>query len=81
MIPITPPEQDTCEHTTSDDLIQQLFYDGSIGHIAHRQPKMETWVVVNVNTEFSTDLHQQQIDLPNDLSPPILPSLVSNHSK
>ena len=80
MIPITLPEQDTCEHTTSDDLTQQLFCNGSIGHIAHSQPEMETCIIVNFNAEYSTDPYQQQINLPDGLSPPTPPSLVSNHN-
>ena len=77
MIPITRPEQDTCEHTTSDDLTQQPLCDGSSGQIALSQPEMEMRVIVNFNTEYATELYQQQIYLPEDLSPLTLPSLVS----
>ena len=67
--------------TMSDDLIQQLFYNGSVGHIALSQLEMKTQVIVNFNTEYSTDLYQEQSNPSEDLSPPTLPSLVSNHSK
>ena len=77
MIPITRPEQDTCEHTTSDDLTQQSLYDDSSGQIALSQLEMEMWVIVNFNIEYSINLYQQQIYLPEDLSPLTLPSLVS----
>ena len=80
MIPITRPEQeDTCEHA-SDDLTLQPLYDGSSGWIAFSQPKIETQGFVNFNTEYYTDLYQQQSDLQENLSPHKLSSLVSKHS-
>ena len=80
MILITRPEQDISKHTTSDDLTLQPFYDGSSGWIAFSQLEMERKVIVNFNTDYSTDMYQQQNDLPEDLSPHTLLSLVSNRS-
>ena len=77
MIPITTPEQDTCEHITSDDLIQQPLYDGSSGQISLSQLENKTWITVNFNTEYSTEWYQQQSDSPKDFLPPTLPSLVN----
>ena len=77
MIPVTTAEQDSCDHITSDGLTQQLLYDGSSGQVALSQLEMEMRVIVNFNTEYSTDLYQQQITLPEDPSPLSLPSLVS----
>ena len=77
MMPITTAEQDSCDHMTSDGLTQQPLYDGSSGHIALSHLEMEMRVIVNFSTEYSTDLYQQQINIPEDPSPLTLPSLVS----
>ena len=74
------PEQETCGHTTSDVLAPQPLHDGSSGQNVFSQLEMKTQVIVNFNTECSTDLYRQQSDLPEDLSPPTLVFLVSNHS-
>ena len=76
MIPITTAEQDSCDHMTSDGLTQPL-YDGSSGQITLSQLKMEMRVIGNFNTEYSTDLYQQQINLLEDPSPLTSPPLVS----
>ena len=77
MILITTPEQDTCEHITSDDLIQQPLYDGSSGQIPLSQLEDKTWIILNFNAEYSTERYQQQNNSPKDLLPATLPSLVS----
>ena len=64
---------------TSDDLAQQPLYDGS-GQVAFSQLEMETQVIINFNTEYFSDVYQQQSDLPEHSSLPELPSLVSNHT-
>ena len=80
VIPITTAEQDSCEHSTSDELTQQPLYDGSSGQIAFSQPKIEMRVIINFNTEYSTELYQQWSDLLEDFSSHMLPSLVSSWS-
>ena len=80
VILITRPEQDTCEHMTPDDLVQQPLYDDSSGQVAFSQLEMETQVIINFNTEYFSDVYQQHSDLPEDSSLPALPSLVSNHT-
>ena len=78
VIPITTAEQDSCEHSTSDDLTQQHLYDGSSGQIAFSQLEIEMQVIINFNTEYSTELYQQWSDLLEDFSSPTLSSLVSS---
>ena len=77
MIPITTAEQDSCDHMTSDGLTQQPLYDGSSGQITLSQLEIEMQVIVNFNMGYSTDLYQQQINLPEDPSPLTSPPLVS----
>ena len=68
MILISAPKQDTCEHTTLDDLIQQLLYDGSSKQTTLNQLKIRPQDISNFNMD-STELHQKQNDLPKDSSP------------
>ena len=83
VIPITTAEQDSCEHSTSDDFTQQHLYDGSYcsGQIAFSQLEIEMWVIINFNAENSTEFYQQWRDLLEDFSSPTLPSLVSSWSQ
>ena len=82
MLPVTTPSQDINEHTISNDLNQQPWYDDSGGQTLHpillSQLQLEPQTIASFSTELSTDQCQQQSNPSDDLPP--LPPLVCNHS-
>ena len=82
MLPVTTLSQDTNEHTISNDLNQQPWYDDSGGQALYpillNHLQLEPQTIASFSIELSTDQCQQQSNPSDD--PPPLPPLVCNHS-